>query len=403
MVFFGGKISGGVLAAIIATSACVSPVEPPPESSSTSVVGGTTASTEQLYSTVHVRRHGDTNGFCSGTLIAPRVVLSAGHCFDGSIDSHALQVGAGYLEATNDEVGELISVDRVIVHPDYTPSKLGYSSMDAAGLSDPNDLSLIILQRDATMIESTPILPVQQVATALGYGDMATVSGYGVDDNGQKGILNVGVSSIERHNGIEILTFVDAGQSDTCVGDSGGPLYVWVAGARYLAGAVSRERVDRAESCGAGGIYTLTSGYADWIQTTVGIEPSPPAPTPDASVPDASIPFPIEPDANVPSADEPDASAPDPDPAEPDNDPEDQPGYTAKDAGTTEPRSADDAGVTFDFESDAGLDNQPGDLQARSTMTGSCSMNPSPMSDTPWSAIILGSAFLFRRRFAPRC
>ncbi len=56
------------------------------------------------------------------------------------------------------------------------------------------------------------------------------------------------------------------GRTDTCNGDSGGPVYYEAGGRRYLVGVTSRAVNDAQMACGDSGIYTLASAYEAWIR-----------------------------------------------------------------------------------------------------------------------------------------
>ncbi len=162
-------------------------------------------------------------GGCTGTLIAPGVVLSAAHC------------GAGH-KAWIDGVGTFNIVETVI-HPDY---------VEGPWL---NDLALHFLDFDVYTIDPAPLaLP------ALGE---AIVQGYGKTEDGTSGELREAVVTVDRfttHH--KILT---APGPDACYGDSGGPLYQNGA----LVGVVSSGVAGG--DCGDGGLYTAPMAFVDWL------------------------------------------------------------------------------------------------------------------------------------------
>jgi MYXO-CTERM domain-containing protein len=58
--------------------------------------------------------------------------------------------------------------------------------------------------------------------------------------------------------------------TDSCFGDSGGPVYFDTDRGPVLIGAVSRGVDGAAKPCGGGGIYVRTDKIVHWIETTTG-------------------------------------------------------------------------------------------------------------------------------------
>ena len=170
-------------------------------------------------------------GCCTGTYIAPGVVLTAAHC------GNAARVGT-----------ETTVKDNIlhVPHPDYNYPH--------------NDIALIFLNGE-----------LDREIAALGaadYGD-AVIQGYGVQRDGNKGELMQTTVFIEefRANPGSIVTKQGA---DSCYGDSGGPLYqdgVHVGVVR--SGTQASPTDDPIDACGLGGIYTPTVKYANWLNGEV--------------------------------------------------------------------------------------------------------------------------------------
>ena len=169
---------------------------------------------------------------CSGTLISPTWVLTAGHC--GSLTGAAVSTPAAWPAAAIDVrmgsnkagKGTLFPAKQVVVEPSYLATD-GY------------DISLIQLAAPATGI------PVSHVANASqralwNPGVSESIVGWGVTDaagnnspstlqEAQVPITTDAYCSGAYGNSFEVETMVCAGFPqggvDTCQGDSGGPLF----------------------------------------------------------------------------------------------------------------------------------------------------------------------------------
>jgi endonuclease G len=208
--------------------------------------------------------------FCSGTLIAPNVVLTAGHCT--GIEIQRVLLGSSSI---NDPEAEVIGVRTVLRHTGYQ--------------ADPvfaNDLCLLVLERGAT-IAPAPLATRQQLATAagvhlvgFGYNDPVRPHGFGI-----KRHVEVAITALQRaahddlshdatrygfHTDYEFVAGRKQLGRDSCNGDSGGPAYVFVQGRFALAGVTSRSTEDAARPCGDGGIYVRPDRFTDWICDTLG-------------------------------------------------------------------------------------------------------------------------------------
>jgi secreted trypsin-like serine protease len=208
---------------------------------SSAVVGGSDASPGEYPAVAEI-----TFGpfLCTGTLITPTWVLTAGHCSNitaGTVASPAswpaplITVRVGGV-TQND--GERLGVTRVVMHPDYLLTS-GY------------DISLLQLSSSSTM-------PPTQVANAgersiWTAGTMETIVGWGVtSENGsqpdrlQEAQVPVTTDPYcaGAYSDFDPRTMVCAGFPeggvDTCQGDSGGPMFGRTsAGALRVVGTTS--------------------------------------------------------------------------------------------------------------------------------------------------------------------
>lgn len=205
-------------------------------------------------------------GICTGTLVSPRLVLTAGHCFCGGVKNEVL-IG-------NDILSPL---HRIPVVDGESETFRQCDALDAnikAG-----DVALLKLERDAP-------IPPRPLADISFIRDAASVRavGFGRTETGRVGFkyqVNIVIASFQcdgtalagvpDHQVYQCqptYELVAAGLNrDACNGDSGGPIYVVGPDARvYLAGVTSRA-VDPNGGCGPGGIYVLpaASPIREWL------------------------------------------------------------------------------------------------------------------------------------------
>lgn len=195
---------------------------------------------------------------CTGTLIAPNVVVTAGHCHGGCSDRVFVGDNVEQLEA-----GTVIEVADAVRHPDYDDDLLT------------SDLSVLILANDADVdprpLAEEGVLEEAQTVRLAGYGntDVDSMGGYGI-----RRMVDVPLASNDPKYGADAETEFVAGapflDRDSCNGDSGGPAYVQAGDHWYLVGATSRATESAVRRCGDGGIYTRVRAYDEWIRSVPG-------------------------------------------------------------------------------------------------------------------------------------
>jgi secreted trypsin-like serine protease len=202
---------------------------------------------------------------CTGTLIAPTVVLTAGHCIDGGAPNNVL---VGTTALSRPQEGETIPIMRSVSYPN------AWDTVDAA---------VLILQRPATVKPRV-------IASGWARADIKNdaevqLVGYGTTDrNGNipTDALMEATTTITDYNcttksGCNIAARPEgelgAGGMgiDTCPGDSGGPLYLNTPYGAYLTGITSRGYNDNRYYCSEGGIYGRADKIIDWIETTTSV------------------------------------------------------------------------------------------------------------------------------------
>lgn len=228
------------------------------------ILGGTTVAAKDFQDCVAV---GDDDGWgCTGTLIAPNVVLTAGHC-----EKLHTRVFVGN---NVDKKGRTYRVARHERHPKWDSSTLK------------NDVMLLVLSKPVTGVKPRAIATAKLIdaatdARVVGFGttDLGGTVGYGIKQETDVPIVSGACQGTVNgkadgtvygcHVGNELVAGKPLLNRDTCRGDSGGPLYVSDGKGGWRLAAVTSRGTDLAKTmCGDGGIYTRVDVYQEWIAST---------------------------------------------------------------------------------------------------------------------------------------
>lgn len=232
------------------------------EDDTSEVYGGHPVQEGMWKDTVALLDHRGEN-FCSGTLIAPTVVLTAAHCVDDGVTPTSVVIASESLDG-----GEHIDVTRAVAYPNWLRSY---------------DIAVLTLAKPSTLASPRTIASGCVLDQHLYDGAEVAIVGYGVtetDDWNQ--LKNVAETQVVDHDCSDVDAWdcarpvspggeVMAGGHgiDSCFGDSGGPLYLRTEIGDFLVGVTSRGAIWEPD-CGGGGIYVRPDAVLEWIETTAG-------------------------------------------------------------------------------------------------------------------------------------
>jgi secreted trypsin-like serine protease len=261
------------------------------------IIGGSPAPAGSLPWMAFVIYSGTPSFACSGTVISPNVILTAGHCVVDQATGVAYppggyQVITGTLDATDVAAGQLSGVSRTIVYPGFDRSTVD-GDAGLLVLSTPTRAPAIRLATPADIGLSQP-------------GTGGLIAGWGETQYGAArlpAVLQWGTTVVQSaaycqqfaglYDTLKLCaTDAPSFSHSTCFGDSGGPLVaLGNAGEPVEIGITSTGASDCATA--VPNVFTradlISSWTAGWI-AAVALPPATPPPTTSPSNPGAPPP-----------------------------------------------------------------------------------------------------------------
>jgi len=224
------------------------------------IVGGAPPAPDTISRSV-VTIVGSRGNFCTGSLIAPGLVLTVAHCVQPGADYKIVQYDA-------ERKAELRDVRSIAIHPGFRMQEmLGHRATADVAL-----LRLAVPAKDKTpariSVPQPPLVP----------GNAFTVAGVGVTirgDGKSAGITRAAALVATGKPGTLQIRLIDpAGQGTkaglgACTGDSGAPVFEDQQGAPSIVGVVSWSTgANGSDGCGGMTGVTPLTLYRDWILQT---------------------------------------------------------------------------------------------------------------------------------------
>ncbi len=238
-------------------------------SKSADIVAGTTDSADPAVVEIDFG-----NATCTGTLIGPQTVLTAGHCTDDAeINPSGQKLCVSNCGQRDFQIAVLFGADdqtaykqnKYIVVDAYEHHPL--LNLNGRGNQIANDIGLMHLASTVMASGDPEPAPLEINRTPAEQLDLSSIRfvGYGItsgrgQDSGIK--RQVTKHNVQIANADELYFSVDpTDKGNTCSGDSGGPAFVTISGKEYVLGVTSRGD----GSCQQEGIDTRVDASLDFI------------------------------------------------------------------------------------------------------------------------------------------
>ncbi len=234
---------------------------------------------------------------CSGSLLTPTVLLTAGHCTDQDAEESPVTARVYFQQDAGANYDPTTELDPVTGYPETCAAgTLGVTCAtsdelydfgfdDFAGFPDNHDVGLVILDQPIALSEYGSLAApgtLDSLATQRGRQDVTfTVSGYGVSYTNpvftvsyrsrlmaETKLVNLNSANAGGFN-IQLSSAPANGRGGTCFGDSGGPVFLGGFESDLIVGVNSFVLNNNCAGVGFG--YRVDSvEVQEWIESIVG-------------------------------------------------------------------------------------------------------------------------------------
>lgn len=264
------------------------------DSSKVQIIGGSEVLNNDSFvfkSTVALTQAYGGSSFCTGTVIADKIVVTAAHCLEDLDPRAKISVRFGNPAVLQDQSIVMRSVEKIIPHPNFKLDELEGKYVKYNGkvvpqhlVDAPNDIAILKLK--SSIPSWAMAMPIQDADYVLKKDEEVVLAGFGADEvtwskvwtpygkqdipEGSGGnILREVESKVYLVNGLASELYFANKNKVSCWGDSGGPaFYKNIDGAIELIGATSRA-MKHGEYCEESVIYTDVRKFKSWIDSEI--------------------------------------------------------------------------------------------------------------------------------------